>query len=221
MDPVVKFNGYWFVANAMMNLFDVLGAYGNPVSGPGGPIGPSNPYAPEGYMNPTELKADCDRLERELYLMCPDFGSCVKTSWQSCCCGWDCRNQARQIADVVYEIVFRMQRDVIAGGWLGNLASWFGCGYGCVDWQTAVVDAVNDSGSAGSSCFMAIGVGSLYPIVDKTIHNWTKIFGPDTPYLLDSYIRRYKGVEVDPWPSGGRSIFPERFPDIDAPTYWR
>ena len=32
-------------------------------------------------------------------------------------------------------------------------------GYGCVDWQMAVVDAVNDSADANSSCFRLLGWG--------------------------------------------------------------
>lgn len=94
-------------------------------------------------------------------------------------------------------------------------------GYGCVDWQMAVVDAVNDSADANSSCFKAIGVGALYPFTKWTIHNWAKIFGPDVPYLLTPYIRRFKGIEIDPWPSGGARLFPDSFRDIDLPTYWK
>ena len=221
IDIVLKSNVYSFVANAPMDKFDVLGAYGNPVSGPQGPVGPSNPYDPGGCMDLTELRADCDLLAQKLYSMCPGIGVCVKTAWQSCCCGLDCRAQARKIADSVYSVVLQMQKDVIAGGWLGNLASWFGYGYGCVEWQKAVVDAVNDSILKDSSCFKGIGVGTLYPYLDLTMHNWTKIFGPNTPYLLNPYIQNFEGVEVDPWPSGGQNIFPGSFPSIDKPTYWK
>ena len=220
-DPIALSKGYDFLTNLTMNRFDFLGAYGNPVSGPNGPIGPANPYDPGGCYNPTRLKADCDHLEYELYLKCPTLGSCVKTAWQTCCCAWNCRNQARRISESVYRVVSEMHRDVVAGWWVGNLVSVWGYGYGCVDWQMAVVDAVNDSADANSSCFKAIGVGALYPFTKWTIHNWAKIFGPDVPYLHTPYIRRFKGIEIDPWPSGGARLFPDSFRDIDLPTYWK
>ena len=42
-------NLYWYVGNRPSSYTDPFGlepGYGNPVSGPNGPIGPSNPYAP-------------------------------------------------------------------------------------------------------------------------------------------------------------------------------
>ena len=63
--------------------------------------------------------------------------------------------------------------------------------------------------------------GALYPFTKWTIHNWAKIFGPDVPYLHTPYIRRFKGIEIDPWPSGGARLFPDSFRDIDLPTYWK
>ena len=63
--------------------------------------------------------------------------------------------------------------------------------------------------------------GALYLFTKWTIHNWAKIFGPDVPYLLTPYIRRFKGIEIDPWPSGGARLFPDSFRDIDLPTYWK
>ncbi len=57
-DPIgesVGANLYQFVANKPLDYVDKLGlAYGNPVSGPSGPIGPSNPYAPGGPFNSPE-----------------------------------------------------------------------------------------------------------------------------------------------------------------------
>ncbi len=44
-------NLYWFVGNRPINVTDPLGlqGYGNPVSGPNGPVGPSSPYVPGPY----------------------------------------------------------------------------------------------------------------------------------------------------------------------------
>ena len=85
----------------------------------------------------------------------------------------------------------------------------------------AVADAINDSCCAESACFKGIGVGEFYPFLEITRHNWVKIFGPNTQNLLFPNIKKSEGVEVDPWPSGGRNIFPGSFPNIDGPTYWR
>ena len=62
-------NLYWFVGNRPINLTDPLGlqGYGNPVSGPNGPVGPSSPYAPGGpyypngylYTPPADPVGDC------------------------------------------------------------------------------------------------------------------------------------------------------------------
>jgi hypothetical protein len=62
-------NLYWFVGNRPINLTDPLGlqGYGNPVSGPNGPVGPSSPYAPGGpyypngylYTPPPDPVGDC------------------------------------------------------------------------------------------------------------------------------------------------------------------
>lgn len=47
-------NLYWFVGNRPINVTDPLGlqGYGNPVSGPNGPVGPSSPYVPGGPYYP-------------------------------------------------------------------------------------------------------------------------------------------------------------------------
>ena len=63
---IANLNLYGFVGNRPINLTDPLGleSYGNPVSGPNGPVGPSNPYAPgepyypNGYLYTTPLD-DC------------------------------------------------------------------------------------------------------------------------------------------------------------------
>jgi hypothetical protein len=62
-------NLYWFVGNRPINVTDPLGlqGYGNPVSGPNGPVGPSSPYVPGGpyypngylYNPPPTPIADC------------------------------------------------------------------------------------------------------------------------------------------------------------------
>src|SRR5665213_1821386 len=57
LQPVERFEGpnlYEFIRNNSLTAVDLFGlAYGNPVSGPVGPIGPSDPYAPGGpfYCN--------------------------------------------------------------------------------------------------------------------------------------------------------------------------
>ena len=44
---------YSFVDNSPVNLLDEIGLkYGNPVSGPDGPVGPATPYDPGGPYNP-------------------------------------------------------------------------------------------------------------------------------------------------------------------------
>ncbi len=56
-------NLYCFVGNNPINSTDPFGLFGNPVSGPNGPVGPSSPYAPgglnypDGYLFKTE--PDC------------------------------------------------------------------------------------------------------------------------------------------------------------------
>src|SRR5205823_3078293 len=52
-DPIGERGGinlYAFVGNSPINRRDPLGlAYGNPISGPSGPVGPSDPYSPGLY----------------------------------------------------------------------------------------------------------------------------------------------------------------------------
>ena len=54
-DPIGENGGinlYRFVGNDPLNRIDPLGLYGNPVSGPNGPVGPSSPYdLGQGYAN--------------------------------------------------------------------------------------------------------------------------------------------------------------------------
>jgi hypothetical protein len=54
-------NTYGFVGNSPLNYVDELGlAYGNPVSGPNGPVSPADPYAPGGaYYVPYQRPPTC------------------------------------------------------------------------------------------------------------------------------------------------------------------
>ena len=95
-----------------------------------------------------------------------------------------------------------------ANGYCGNLL-----------WQRGLTLVPPDP---RSSCFKGIGVGSFYPFFkDITRHNWSKIFGPDVKNLLMPNLKKWPGVVIDPWESGGERLFPDCVREIESPTYWR
>ena len=74
-------NLYRFVGNKPVNYTDPLGldSYGNPISGPNGPVGPSSPYAPGGPYYPNGY----------LYTIPPDpVGDCINRCMSASGAGW-------------------------------------------------------------------------------------------------------------------------------------
>ncbi len=203
---------YVLCANAPTDVTDILGLYGNPVTGPGGVVvGPSSPYDPGGpYYSTWQDQLDKDRalLIAQLQLLCPEPG--VKCH---CCTRLSCLSQAVLIADRVYYKVRNMSSNVIVGGLPGNICASFGSGYGCADWQKGIVDVITElMDGRRDACFKAYGVGMYYPIVGRkypiTAHNWVKVVGCKMMFSGVRKMLKGEGVELDPWQSGGDSLFP-------------
>ncbi|MCF7669660.1 MAG: RHS repeat-associated core domain-containing protein [Verrucomicrobia bacterium] len=79
-DPIGERGGmnlYNYVGNDPLNWIDTLGlAYGNPISGPNGPVGPSSPYSPglpyypDGYLyTPTTSNYSTSYVEEEQHFI--------------------------------------------------------------------------------------------------------------------------------------------------------
>jgi RHS repeat-associated protein len=83
-DPIQEYGGhnlYSYISNNPINRTDPLGlsGYGNPVSGPNGPVGPSSPYAPGGLYYPNGY----------LYTPAPDpVGECKSRCFAANRAGW-------------------------------------------------------------------------------------------------------------------------------------
>jgi RHS repeat-associated protein len=77
-----ELNPYGFVRNSPLFYYDLLGLYGNPVSGPSGPVGPSSPYAPGGaYYVPNNTDGEGSVGIGFYFLFGADFSLSVGT----CC----------------------------------------------------------------------------------------------------------------------------------------
>ena len=223
-------NDYVICDNKILNTFDVLGCYyGNPVvNSDGDVIGPSSPYGGLAWSKGIEkvhvedsLETDRRKLFRDLLSLCPAITEERMTSWGSCCNSFNCFIQARLIADSVYNKVAYMRNKALFSGWFGNLMSWSKLSYGCVAWETNIVDVIKTTmDSVDGACFKAVGVGSFW-FGDYTKHNWVKIFGPKVKGITSYTIKNTNEcVEIDPWHSGGKRLFPDSFQDVEGVTYW-
>jgi hypothetical protein len=106
------------------------------------------------------------------------------------------------------------------GGWLGNLASCFNAGHGCVEWQTNLVDEINRVlKNYEKPCFTAFGVATSYPFFGKTKHNWVRIFGCQADFNEENVLHGDSGVDIDPWPTGGESLFGDKNRPADIIRY--
>ena len=164
------------------------------------------------------LMVDRDELIKLLVKMCP---IAKITAWKSLCCMDDCVIEATSIANAIYDVVKKYQTP--ASGWSGNLVRLIrgtNFAHGCVEWQKIVLQGYNDgirrAGLARPKCFLRAGVAEFYPFTEWTRHNWVVIFGPNVPTVLSKDLISEPGVHIDPWPSGGDRLFPEKRRPIDA-----
>jgi RHS repeat-associated protein len=98
LQPAEGFEGpniYVFVRNNSLNGIDELGLeYGNPVSGPNGPVGPSDPWAPGGAYCPHQPPPPPKHKHRHRFLPCSKifcesyfinlFGRCENGCFSKC-----------------------------------------------------------------------------------------------------------------------------------------
>ena len=205
---------YVYSVNSPANYVDRLGMswFALPVPPDGGWNAPPN-------LNHRSLPPPCTGLQDTLSLYailsekCPNQAKI--TGWGDCCCPDECYKQAELIALAVRNAVMEASNHVVTGGWVGNffaLVSGHNYGLGCVDWQRLVYNAISEALSESpSKCFRPYGVGRYALFGTVPIHNWVNILGPDAEYTLLPYVDRC-GVPIDPWPSGGDSLFPEERP---------
>jgi RHS repeat-associated protein len=204
-----------FIHNHPLERYDRLGLHGNPVCGPNGPVGsgwgpywpnPWEPYKPS--VQEEQLRIDERKLIRLLTELCPS--SSVRTSWNTICCPADCSDEAKRIAQAIISRVRSEAKKIVVGGWFGNFVAsvtFQHYGYGCIKWQKIVMEAYMDAiNSKPAKCFFAAGVAKFWPLVEATRHNWVEIIGPEAPII--PYPDESTGIVVDPWPSGGTTVFP-------------
>ena len=198
---------YVVCGNDIIARTDSLGLYGNPVVGPEGvPLGPASPYDPNLWLIEDSLWHDKNLLESKLRAVCPK-NSKEMVSGCRCCSPVACISQATQLSDAVYAKVKEMRDGVLCGGWTGNLLSAIGKGYKCFQWQEALYTVLQgEMNKFEHSCFKVFGVGSRYPATDTAYHVWVRIISCKTSFSVRS-ITSGPGVSIDPWKSGGASLF--------------
>lgn len=167
---------YGFCYNAPVQYLDFLG------------------MLPNNQSQETPLEIDRNTLEEKLKLTCPDSGESIRTSWNSCCNHDSCVEQAKQVANAVFDVVNKMSTDVIIGGWCGNLSAALGYGYKCYQWQWAVVDAVENLNFGDSACFKGIGVADYIPFTSVVKHQWTNVYGSNANYLTNNNLNNLPHV---------------------------
>jgi hypothetical protein len=98
-------NLYEFVGNSPINYVDYFGLYGNPISGPNGPVGPSSPYVPggpyypNGYLyHPTQPASDPCLAEAA-----NEYKTCMESFRQTLCLreAYDSLQRQREAMDGV------------------------------------------------------------------------------------------------------------------------
>ncbi len=164
------------------------------------------------------LMVDRDELIKELVSMCPIN---MITAWKTVCCMDDCVTEATNIANAIYDAVKKNQ--TLAHGCFGNLLNTATGGHfahGCLEWQEIVLqgyrEGIRRNNHGRPKCFLSAGVAEFYPFTDWTRHNWVIIYGPNVPTVLSKDLIAEPGIHVDPWPSGGSGLFPEKPRPIDA-----
>lgn len=168
---------------------------------------------PQPQRQPSQLTVDGAKLEQQLKDLCPD--QTVTTSWGTKCCPSDCSLEAKRIAHAIKTRVEKESENILAGGWFGNFLAFLSgerIGHGCVKWQKIVLEAYQEGITVVSpkpKCFIGAGVAVFWPFTSWTRHNWVEIFGPDTRFSPWKDFVTAPGVHIDPWPSGGHSLFPE------------
>lgn len=205
-DKIENVLPYGFNANSPYLYVDILGLLANNDSSGGETSG---------------LKKDRDDLERKLIESCPEKGHAIKTSWSSCCEYDSCVEQAKNIADAIYEVVDQMHEDIVVGGWFGNYMSLVGFGYKCHEWQSAIMDALENIDFGENSCFKGIGVADFFPLTELVRHQWTNIYGADAKFLMPNRLNIIPHIQIDPWQSGGQRLFEPNKRKVDIYTDWR
>ena len=135
----------------------------------------------------------------------------------------DCVTEASNIADAIFEVVKKNQ--TYFSGSFGNIVCTFTgghCAHGCLKWQELVLQGYKEGvrrtqkEKGKTRCFAAAGVGKFYPFTDFTSHNWVVIYGPKVPWFPSDGLVSQPGVHIDPWPHGGRRLFPDRQSPVDG-----
>ena len=142
-------------------------------------------------------------MEAKLVATCPQGYGPIETPWGASCCRESCLKQAKAIADAVLKSVQEMRVEGEPGGWVGNAMSWKDKGNGCNDWSL-VLNSVVEKALVESlvlvrnRCFeREIDRELKWILIVPLIHKFVNITGSDGTQII-----------LDPWPSGGRSLFP-------------
>ena len=201
---------YVVCMNDCVERIDYLGLYGNPVVSPEGvPLGPASPYDPNVWLWQNEDNLAYDRLwlENKLRDLCPRDTKEMVVSCK-CCSPVDCNLQAARLADAAYSKVNEMRGRVLCGYWPGNILSVIGMGYKCFQWQEALYKVLQDEiKKSKRPCFKIFGVGNTYKNSNTAYHVWVRIISCKTPFFSVHAITKGPGVSIDPWESGGESLF--------------
>ena len=205
------FQVYQFCRNLPIVFYDYLGCsyYVSPGPPPGGWNAPPNvvisppPPLPNCSSESSELQKDRDELESRLAATCPEGNEPKKTPWRSSCCKESCLKQAKAIADAVLQCVQGTVVEGEPGGWLGNALSWNDTANGCNDWSLVLERAV-DTALVESQVLVRNRCFDGH--IDWEFRLVTIIPLPHKFVVITS--SDGTRINVDPWPSGGRRLFP-------------
>ena len=201
---------FQFCHNSPSGTYDYLGRdwFAPPGPPPGGWNAPPQVVSPPQILparqdERSQLQRDRDTLEAKLVATCPQGYGPIETPWGASCCRESCLKQAKAIADAVLKSVQEMRVEGEPGGWVGNAMSWKDKGNGCNDWSL-VLNSVVEKALVESlvlvrnRCFeREIDRELKWILIVPLIHKFVNITGSDGTQII-----------LDPWPSGGRSLFP-------------
>jgi len=169
-----------------------------------------------------QIEIDAAKLQQQLEKMCPD--ETKKTAWGTICCPSDCKKEAEIIANAIKDKIKAESKDILTGGKEGNIIALLSCekyGHGCTNWQRIVLEGFQEGSkklSPKGNCFNAAAVATDYPFTRWTKHNWVEILGPNIKTYPQIDFVHSPRISIDPWPSGGSSLFSSTSRTIDEIT---
>ena len=152
---------------------------------------------------------DVDKLIliSKLLALCPEPNTFKITGWGTICCPDDCIKEANELANAIVDVVKKVRSNILTGGLWGNAVAFFTnskYGYKCTKWVKEF-----EVNLPKGNCFDTGKAGNRLFSLRITTHRWIEIYGPDTVFDGDFFKPGpARGIQIDPWESGGETLFP-------------